>query len=96
VAPKRANINADPSGTGTQGAGHLHYWTVDYDQPNKRFLVTKHAVSLAEGGKDSRANGASSNSTQFDVGKSVQELRLWENDVHAIRNTQYAIACKAL
>ncbi|MBC8724354.1 hypothetical protein F6X37_23015 [Paraburkholderia sp. 31.1] len=84
---KRTSINADPSGAGTpQGPGQLHYWTVDYDRPSKRFLATKHAVTLAEGGKDSLANGVTSNSTQFDVGKSVQELKQWENDVHAIRD----------
>jgi Domain of unknown function (DUF4157) len=79
---QRSNINFDPSSQGTaQGPGQLHYWTVSKQSSN--FVATKQLVELKAGGKDSLTNAGASNSTQFDVGQSLQELGNWETDVKA-------------
>jgi hypothetical protein len=82
---QRYDINSEAFSSGTaQGPGQLHYWTVD-KKDKKDFVATKQMVELKASGQDSLVSGAS-NSTQFDVGKSVEELRDWKKDVEAKRN----------
>jgi hypothetical protein len=85
---QRYNINDGGVGsTGTaQGPGQLHYWSVAKDKGVNDFLAAKHMVELKAGGKDSLASGNGENSTQFDVGKSVAELKQWKTQVQQIRD----------
>ncbi len=91
---QRYNINDGPGGhsTGTvQGPGQVFYWTVakennDYHYGDK-WVGTRHRVELQSSGKDSLVGGAGgANSTQFDVGKSLEELQMWKADVQAKRD----------
>jgi hypothetical protein len=70
-----------------QGPGQLHYWTVAKDKGIDDYVATKHMVELLAAGKESLVGGnGTANSTQFDVGKSVEELRLWKKEVEEKRN----------
>ena len=44
-------------------------------------MATKHLVNLTAAGKASLQSGNGENSTQFDVGKSLEELETWRKDV---------------
>jgi hypothetical protein len=70
----------------SQGPGQLHYWTVANDKAVGDFVATKHMVELKASGKDSLTSDARQNSTQFDVGKAVEELVRWKADVTTKRD----------
>jgi Domain of unknown function (DUF4157) len=88
---QRYNINDEAFSTGTvQGPGQVHYWTVakennDYHYGDK-WVGTRHNVELKSSGKDSLQTGRGANSTQFDVGKSLQELQDLKTEVQTHRN----------
>lgn len=84
---QRYNINAGPFSTGhAQGPGQLHYWTVAKDKGLDEFVAQKNLVELKASGKDSVESGGGANSTQYDVGKSLAELRQWKGEVTEKRN----------
>ena len=84
---QRYNINAGPFSTGhAQGPGQLHYWTVAKDKGLDEFVAQKNLVELKARGKDSVESGGGSNSTQYDVGKSLAELKQWKTEVTEKRN----------
>jgi hypothetical protein len=83
---QRYNINDGPFGAGTaQGPGQLHYFTVENDKAIGDFVATKHQIELKASGKDSLVSGGA-NSTQFDVAKSLEELKAWKADVQEKRD----------
>lgn len=88
---QRYNINDGPGGhsTGTaQGPGQVHYWTVAKE--GDEWVGTKHLVELQSGGQHSLVGGGPGNSTQFDTGKSLEELEQWKADVKAKRDQAQA------
>jgi hypothetical protein len=86
---RRHAINEGAAG-GAQGPNQLHYWTVAKDKGVDDFVATKNRVTLAASGKDSLVGDAAANSSQFDVGKSLEELRQWKADVTAKRDQAQA------
>lgn len=95
---KRGAINFDPyapSGDGhAQGPGQLHWWSVEYKSSGsladrwlgtRHWQKTKHQVELKATGKDSLTSGII-NSTQFDVCKAIEELKIWQVEVTAKRD----------
>jgi hypothetical protein len=84
---QRYDINDGPFSKGTaQGPGQLHYWTVRNDKAADDFVATKNKVELKASGKDSVQSSGKENSTQFDTGKSLEELRQWRIDVTTRRD----------
>jgi hypothetical protein len=69
-----------------QGPGQLHYWTVEKPKGVEEYVATKNLVTLQASGKDSLQSGNGRNSTQFDVGKSLEELDGWRKDVTTKRD----------
>jgi hypothetical protein len=87
----RYNVNDGPFSKGTvQGPGQLHYWTVHHDKDRDDFVATKCMVTLQASGKDSLETGTTGNSTQFDTGKSLEELRQWKVQVKERRDAAEA------
>jgi Domain of unknown function (DUF4157) len=83
---RRNNINAGPySGGSAQGPGQLFYWSIDGKKEKGVWVATKHHVELKATGKDSLEGGVA-NSTQFDVGKSLDELKRWKEVVREKRD----------
>ena len=84
---QRYNLNDGPYGQGQgtiQGPGQLHYWTVAHEDGG--WIGTRHNVELKASGKDSLVSNDYANSTQWDVGKGLEELQQRKLDVTTKRN----------